>query len=75
MRVNRHSRESGNPDDVPAEAGNHHSGIWIPPYRVRGRLSQARNDKWAKIYIVMYNTHVKINYGRRTFGRSDPCCR
>ena len=34
----RHSREGGNP-------GKH----WIPPYQVRGRLSQARNDKPAKI--------------------------
>jgi hypothetical protein len=50
----RHSRESGNPDDVPAEAGNHHSGIWIPPYQVRGRLSQARNDKLHNTYMVIY---------------------
>jgi len=27
----------------------------FPPYQVRGRLSQARNDKPAEIYIVMYN--------------------
>jgi hypothetical protein len=30
-----HSRESGNPEKH-----------WIPPYQVRGRLSQARNDKY-----------------------------
>ena len=28
---------------------------WIPPYQVRGRLSQARNDKPYKTYVVMYN--------------------
>ena len=28
---------------------------WIPPYRVRGRLSQARNDKSYKTYAVMYS--------------------
>jgi hypothetical protein len=38
----RHSRESGNP-------GKH----WIPPHQVRGRLSQARNDKLHKIRVVM----------------------
>ncbi len=27
---------------------------WIPPYQVRGRFSQARNDKLHKIYVVMY---------------------
>jgi len=26
------------------------------PYQVRGWLSQARNDKLHKIYIVMYNS-------------------
>ena len=31
-----HSRESGNPE------------LWIPPYQVRGKLSQARNDKKEK---------------------------
>gem|GEM_PF-6839788 len=41
----RHSRESGNPEKH-----------WIPPYQVRGRLSQARNDKPVKIYVVMYKT-------------------
>jgi len=38
-----HSRESGNPGKY-----------WIPPYQVRGRLSQARNDKPYKTYVVMY---------------------
>jgi hypothetical protein len=32
---------------------------WIPPYQVRGRLSQARNDKANKTYVVMYNYFVK----------------
>jgi formylglycine-generating enzyme required for sulfatase activity len=40
----RHSRESGNPE-------RH----WIPPYQVRDRLSQARNDKLPKTYVVMYS--------------------
>jgi hypothetical protein len=39
----RHSRESGNPEKH-----------WIPPYQVRGRLSQARNDKLYKSYAVTY---------------------
>jgi hypothetical protein len=26
----RHSRENGNPDSVPAEAGNHYFRNWIP---------------------------------------------
>jgi hypothetical protein len=38
-----HSRESGNPEKH-----------WIPPYQVRGRLSQARNDKLYKSYAVTY---------------------
>jgi len=40
----RHSRESGNP-------GKH----WIPPYQVRGRLSQARNDKPHRTYYLGLN--------------------
>jgi len=28
---------------------------WIPPYQVRGRLSQARNDRPHKTYVVMYD--------------------
>ena len=39
-----HSRESGNPEKH-----------WIPPYQVRGRLGQARNDKLHKTYVVMYS--------------------
>jgi len=39
----RHSRESGNPEKH-----------WIPPYQVRGRLSQARNDKLHNTYMVIY---------------------
>jgi hypothetical protein len=38
----RHSRESGNPESY-----------WIPLYQVRGRLSQARNDKLHKTYIIV----------------------
>jgi hypothetical protein len=42
----RHSRpvskygvnSGGNPDVVPAEAGNQYFEDWIPPYQVRGRL-------------------------------------
>jgi hypothetical protein len=34
---------SGNPDKY-----------WIPPYQVRGRLTQARNDKVYKTYVAMY---------------------
>lgn len=55
----RHSRASGNPDALPVKTGNQNkkqldtrlrtSGMteqrhWIPPYQVRRRLSQARND-------------------------------
>ncbi len=36
---------SGNPDVVPAEAGNQHLEYWIPLYQVQDRLRQARNDK------------------------------
>jgi len=36
----------------PAKGGT--GKHWIPPYQVRGRLSQARNDKLDKIYVVMY---------------------
>ena len=46
---------SGNPDVVPGKAGNYHLGAWIPPYQVRGRLSQARNDRLRQTYVVMYN--------------------
>ena len=31
---------------------------WIPPYQVRGRLSQARNDKLDKIYVVMFRLQI-----------------
>ena len=43
-----HSRENGNPEKH-----------WIPPYQARGRLSQARNDKLDKTYVVM---HKNRNY-------------
>ena len=49
----RHSRESRNPEKH-----------WIPPYQVRGRLSQARNDKLHKIYVVMYRL---CGHGERAF--------
>jgi hypothetical protein len=45
---------SRNPDVVPAKAGNQYLTYWIPPYQARGRLSQARNDKWHKTYVVIY---------------------
>jgi hypothetical protein len=51
-----HSRESGNPGVVPAKAGNQvKTKYWIPPDQVRGRLSQARNDRKEKTYVVIYN--------------------
>jgi hypothetical protein len=34
---------------------------WIPPYQVQGRLSQARNDKLHKIYVVIHNNEKKAN--------------
>jgi hypothetical protein len=40
----RHSCESRNPEKH-----------WIPPYQVRGKLSQARNDKKEKTYTVVYS--------------------
>jgi len=40
-RTGRHPCENRNPDKH-----------WIPPYQVRGRLSQARNDKLDKTYVV-----------------------
>ena len=73
----RHSFcESRNPDVVPVKTGNQNkteldarleiSGMteqwhWIPPYQVRGRLSQARNDKLDRIYVVMYRTLADWN--------------
>ena len=38
----------------PCESRNQYLTYWIPPYQVRGRLSQARNDKWHKTYVVIY---------------------
>jgi hypothetical protein len=38
----RHSCESRNPGKN-----------WIPPYQVRGKLSQARNDKIDRTYVVI----------------------
>jgi hypothetical protein len=37
---------------IPAKAGIQET---IPPYQVRGRLNQARNNKLFKTYIVKYN--------------------
>ena len=48
---------SGNPGVVPAKAGNQGLAYWIPPYQVRGRLSQARNDKPVNICFVMYKSN------------------
>ena len=42
--IPRHSCESRNPEET-----------WIPPYQVRGRLGQARNDRLHKTYVVKYN--------------------
>jgi hypothetical protein len=33
---------------------------WIPPYQVRGRLSQTRNDKLYKTYVVMYKCPLTL---------------
>ena len=52
-RVKYGVNSSRNPDVVPAEAGNQYLKYWIPPYQVRGRLSQARNDKTNNIYLDM----------------------
>jgi len=64
-RIKYGVNSSGNPDAVPVKTGNQNkkgldarlrtSGMteqrnWIPPYQVRGRLSQARNDKLYKTY-------------------------
>ena len=38
---------------IPANAGIQKKD-WIPPYQVRGRLSQARNDKLLRTYVVMH---------------------
>jgi len=43
-----HSCESRNPEKH-----------LIPPYQVRGKLSQARNDKLNESYVVMYNRELK----------------
>jgi len=56
----RHSFESRNPGVVPAKAGNQSLKNRIPPYQVRGRLGQARNDKLDKIYVVMYRQSESI---------------
>jgi len=40
-------------DVIPAKAGIQKS-TGFPPYQVRGRLSQARNDKLYKSYAVTY---------------------
>ena len=60
----RHSRESpaphgvqgesGHPGVVPAKAGNQYLTDWIPPDQVRGRLSQARNDRTDRTYVLVY---------------------
>ena len=46
----RHSCESRNPEKY-----------WIPPYQVRGRPSQARNDNPHRTYIVTYDFHWHLN--------------
>ena len=32
----------------------------IPPYQVRGRLSQARNDRLNTIYVLMYKSALSL---------------
>jgi len=56
----RDSREGGNPGVVPAKAGNQCLADWIPPYQVRGRLNQARNDKPVNICAVMYKKNFVL---------------
>src|SRR4030042_1753625 len=46
----RHSRPVFQRGKLQQNLGKH----WIPPYQVRGRLRQARNDKLHKICVVMY---------------------
>ena len=40
--------------DIPEKAGIEKFKDRIPPYQVRGRLGQARNDKKEKTYVVVY---------------------
>jgi hypothetical protein len=48
-----HSRENGNPARKD----------WIPPYQVRGRLSQARNDNQQKeTYDALRYLQSAISY-------------
>jgi hypothetical protein len=54
---------SRNPDVVPAKAGNQYFSHWIPPYQVRGRLNQVRNDKLDKTYEVTYKRRTGQEVG------------
>jgi len=45
-----HSCESRNPGKY-----------WIPPYRVRGKLGQARNDNPRRTSIVKYDFYLQLN--------------
>jgi hypothetical protein len=36
---------------IPEKARNQKISDWIPPYQVRGRLSQARNDNKAETFL------------------------
>jgi len=57
-RIKHGVNSSGNPGVVPAKVGNQCFAYWVPPYQVRGRLSQARNDKLCKIYVGMYKREI-----------------
>ena len=51
-----HSRKSGNPEKH-----------WIPPHHVRGRLSQARNDKQHRTHVVIHHSvYCSDRCGRHT---------
>ncbi len=37
---------------------------WIPPHQVRGKLSQAGNDKLNSMFVVMYDIRVMPDIDR-----------
>jgi hypothetical protein len=47
---------------------------WIPPYQVRSRLSQARNDKNYKIWLFMHNNggiHLILPHDGDRYEKAD----
>ncbi|HJX32418.1 MAG TPA: hypothetical protein VJ624_11325 [Thermodesulfobacteriota bacterium] len=92
VSLTRHSRPRLREDKLQRESrGVAHEAIklsyflpvpWIPPYQVRGRLSQARNDNsegydMAKgeclfIYVVHYSNWIpRLNRGMTLFGMGN----